>query len=83
MWARVKAFCLHSCTVAVSYVVAAIGIVLQFIDTLGLIVGDDNFKAELREALSTYPQILGWIMIGISVVVFIARLRSILGWGQH
>ena len=81
MWEKVKRACLRSVTIAVSYVLAGIGMALQFIDSVSLVLGDSTFKDELRQDLASYPEILGWLMIAISVIVFLARLRSIMGWG--
>jgi hypothetical protein len=81
MWEKVKAFCLNSATMAVSYAVAAIGVVFQLIDATSYIYNSDDFKNWITAALGGDPVLLGRVMLAIAGLVALARLRGILGWG--
>lgn len=81
MWEKVKAFCLHSSTMAVSYVVGAIGVFFQLVDATSYIYNSDDFKNWMTASLGGDPVLLGRVMLVISALVALARLRSILGWG--
>jgi len=68
---------------AVSYGVAAIGIVFQLIDATSSIYNSDDFRNWLTAALGGDPKLLGRVMLAIAGLVALARLRSILGWGVN
>jgi hypothetical protein len=76
MWAKIKAACLHSVTVAWSYVVAVSGALLTQIDTLASIFGDPNLKDQISSAIGD-AKATGRILLGISVITLISRLRSL------
>jgi hypothetical protein len=77
MWARVKAFCLNSLTVAWGYTLAFIGASFQAIDTIADALGDPNLRDQVSAAVGGDAKTVGRILLGISVVTIIARLRSI------
>jgi hypothetical protein len=76
MWARIKVCCLNSLTVAWGYCLAVAGAVMQVIDTLADVLGDPNFKDELSAAVGD-TKTVGRILLGISIVTILARLRSL------
>jgi hypothetical protein len=76
MWAKAKGFCLHSLTVAWGYCLAAVGVVMQGIDTVADALGDPNLRDQINAAIGD-ARTAGRILLGISVVTIIARLRSI------
>lgn len=76
MWARVKACCLNSLTVAWGYCLAFAGTVMQGIDTIADALGDPNLKDQISAAIGD-TKIAGRILLGLSIVTIIARLRSI------
>lgn len=76
MWARVKACCLNSLTVAWGYCLAFAGTVMQGIDTIADALGDPNLKDQISAAIGD-TKIAGRILLGVSIVTIIARLRSI------
>jgi hypothetical protein len=76
MWEKLKAFCLHSLTVAWSYCLAAGGAALQAIDTVSDALGDPSLKDQIAAAIGD-PRVTGRIMLVISVVTLLARLRSL------
>lgn len=78
MWAKVKAFCLHSATMAVTYVLGAVGLFFEFVDAVSNVSGSPDFANWMSQALKGDTVLLGRVMIGISILVAIARLRTIL-----
>jgi hypothetical protein len=76
VWARVKACCLNSLTVAWGYCLAFAGTVMQGIDTIADALGDPNFKDQISAAIGD-TKVAGRILLGLSIVTIIARLRSI------
>ncbi|MBR0846624.1 hypothetical protein JQ543_02625 [Bradyrhizobium diazoefficiens] len=76
MVARLKAFCLHSMTIAWSYCVALAGAVASIIDDLADGLGDPGVKDQISAAVGDV-RTTGRIMLAISVVTIIARLRTL------
>jgi hypothetical protein len=76
MWLRVKQFCLNSLTIAWGYFLALSGIVLQVVDNTADAFGDPSLKDQISAAIGD-PTTAGRILLGISVVTIIARLRSL------
>ena len=76
MWARVKACCLNSLTIAWSYCLAFAGAAMQGLDSIADALGDPNLKDQISAAIGD-ARMTGRILLGISVVTMIARLRSL------
>jgi hypothetical protein len=76
MWDKVKAFSLNSLTVAWSYCLALAGVTMQGLDTMGAALGDPNLKDQISASIGD-AKTVGRILLGISIVTIIARLRSI------
>jgi len=76
MLARVKAFCLHSLTIAWGYALAIAGAVMSAIDNIGDALGDPSLKDQISAAVGD-AKTAGRILLGISVVTILARLRSL------
>jgi len=76
MWAKLKALCLHSATIAWSYVLMAAGAALQLIDATGDALGDPAIKDQVAAAIGD-AKTVGRILLGISIVNIIARARSL------
>lgn len=69
--------CARSVTIAWSYVLAAIGALLNAIDAgLGDAIGDPALKQQVSDAFKGDPAILGKILVIISVITIMARVRS-------
>lgn len=73
----IKRFCLNSATVAWSYFVAIAGAVLQIIDAAADVLGDPSIKDSMNSALGGDPKTLGKILLAVSLITIIARVRSI------
>jgi hypothetical protein len=75
MWAKAKALCLHSLTIAWGYCLAIAGAAMQGLDTLADAVGDPNLKDQISAAIGD-TRTVGRILLGVSIVTLIARLRT-------
>lgn len=80
MIAKIKAVCLHSMTIAWSYCVALAGALASIIDDLADGLGDPGVKDQISAAIGDVKT-TGRIMLAISVVTIIARLRTLRGRG--
>jgi hypothetical protein len=76
MLSKLKAACLHSLTVAWPYILAGLGVVLQAIDTVADALGDPNLRDQISAAIGD-ARTVGRILLGVSIVTLIARLRSL------
>jgi len=76
MWPKLKALCLHSATIAWSYLLMAVGSALQLIDAAGDALGDPSIKDQVTAAISD-ARTVGRILLGIAIVNIIARARSL------
>lgn len=73
---RIKTFCLRSLTIAWGYVLAIAGTVLTVFDSLADAVGDPSLKDQITSAVGD-PKLTGRILLGISIITILARLRSL------
>ena len=76
-WQKAKALAWNSLTVAWSYVIAAVGVVLQQLDTIAGVFGDPDLKANLSAVIGADTRTLGYVLLSISALTLAARLRSI------
>jgi len=76
MFKRIKAVCLQSLTIAWSYVLAIIGGMMSVIDSIGDSLGDPNLKDQISAATGD-AKMAGRILLIISVITILARLRSL------
>ena len=76
MWARIKACCLNSLTVAWSYCLAFAGAAMQGLDSVADALGDPNLKDQISVSIGD-ARTAGRVLLGISVITMIARLRSL------
>jgi hypothetical protein len=76
MAARIKAFCLHSLTVAWGYLLASVGGMMAIVDNIGDALGDPALKDQVSAAIRD-ARTAGRILLGISVITILARLRSV------
>jgi len=75
MWAKLKTACLHSLTIAWGYVLALVGGVMSLIDGVSDALGDPNLKEQISAAVGD-AKATGRILLVISIVTILARLRS-------
>ncbi len=76
MWARIKASCLNSLTVAWGYCLAFAGAVMQAVDTVADALDDPALKDQVSAAVGD-TRTVGRILLCVSIVTIIARLRSL------
>lgn len=76
MLEKLKTVCLHSATIAWSYCIALAGGLASIIDDLADAVGDPAVKEQIGEAIGDVKA-TGRILLAISVVTIIARLRTL------
>jgi hypothetical protein len=76
MFARLKIICLHSLTIAWGYVLAIAGSLMTAIDNIGEALGDPNLRDQINNAIGD-TRVAGRILLGISVITILARLRSL------
>ena len=76
MWGRIKACCLNSLTIAWSYCLVFAGALMQGLDSIADALGDPNLKDQISASIGDV-RTAGRILLGISVVTIIARLRSL------
>ena len=76
MIGRIKAFCLHSMTIAWGYLLAIAGSAMAFIDNIGDALGDPSLRDQLSAAIGD-ARTTGRVLLGISVITILARLRSL------
>jgi hypothetical protein len=76
MLARLKAVCLHSLTIAWSYCIALAGALASIVDDLADALGDPGVKDQISASFGDVKT-TGRIMLVISVVTIIARLRTL------
>jgi hypothetical protein len=76
MWARIKACCLNSLTVAWGYCLALAGAAMQGIDTVADALGDPTLRDQISAAIGD-AKIVGRILLGVSIITIVARLRSL------
>lgn len=76
MCARIKALCLHSLTVAWGYILAIVGSAMSMLDSIGDALGDPGLKDQISAAIGD-TRISARILLGISIITILARLRSL------
>lgn len=72
----IKRFCLNSLTVAWSYLLAVAGTVLELLDLIANVFDDPTLKDTIGESIGD-PKTIGRVLLFVSVVTLIARIRSI------
>jgi hypothetical protein len=76
MWTRIKACCLSSLTIAWSYLLAFAGAAMQAIDTIADALGDPSLKDQISAVVGD-AKTAGRILLGVSIITIIVRLRSL------
>jgi hypothetical protein len=76
MFVKIKAFCLHSLTIAWGYVLAVVGAAMSIVDNIGDALGDPGLKDQISAAIGD-AKTAGRILLGISIITILARLRSL------
>lgn len=72
-----KRLCFNSLTMAWGYFLAIAGFAIQIIEAVGDALGDPAIKDQLTAALGGDPKTVGRVLLGVSIVTILARMRSI------
>lgn len=76
-WAKVWAWCGNSFTIAWSKIVGGIGAGLMLLDPIASALGDPDLKTQATNILQSNPKVLGYFLMGVSVITIAARIRSL------
>lgn len=76
-WAKVWAICGKSVTMTWSYLLAALGMGIQFIDPLAAALGDPDLHNQITNAMASDPKILGYFAMFVAAITLASRLRTI------
>lgn len=77
-WQTAWALCGNSLTVAWGYLLGGVGAALGMLQPIASLLGDPGLQGQVTDTLKSSPQVLGWVMFGISLITILARIRSIL-----
>lgn len=68
--------CLKSLTIAWSYVLAAVGAAMNWLDQIAAMINDSSFAQQVSNLLGTDPKTIGkWLMV-VAAVNIVTRVRS-------
>jgi len=76
MFGKLKAICLHSLTIAWGYILAIVSGLMSAVDNIGDALGDPNLREQINNAIGD-TRVAGRILLGISIITILARLRSL------
>lgn len=82
-WQTVWALCGKSLTLAWMYFIQFVGQLLTWIDPIAAAFGDPDLRATITESLGANPKVLGYVLMVISALTIVARLRSIASKGSE
>lgn len=75
---KLKRLCLHSLTVAWSYLLALLGSALSMVNSVADALGDPSLKEQISAAIGD-ARTTGRVLLTISIITLLARLRSLRG----
>lgn len=75
MWNKIKQSCLHSLTIAWSYVLLAGGTILDSVDTVGNAISSPDLRDQITTSFAD-PVVLGRCLLAISLINIASRLRT-------
>jgi hypothetical protein len=76
MWTRIKTCCLNSLTMAWGYCLAFAGAAMRAVDMIADALGDPSLRDQVSAAIGD-AKTVGRILLGVSIITIIARLRSL------
>lgn len=76
-WSTVWVFCGKSVTLAFSYFIQVLSWALQAIDPIANALGDPDLRQQIADGLQANPEVLGYILMGISFLTIAARLQGL------
>lgn len=78
MWAKVKAACCHSVTIAWGYALVGSSYVLDNLDTIAATLGDPDLKTQFETAVHSEVHAMAWFARVVGVITIAARARSLI-----
>lgn len=75
LWERLKATCYGSLTIFKEYVLLIGGTMLAYSDQALAFLQMPEVQAKLQASVS--PETMGWVIVGIAVLGWLTRMRSI------
>lgn len=76
MLSKLKLVCLNSVTIAWAYFLAGVSALLEVLDGITDTLASPELKEQITNVIGN-PKLLGRVLLGISIVTMITRLRSI------
>jgi hypothetical protein len=76
LWAKVKAACMGSITMAWSYLLSLGGTFLSNVDSLATVLGDPGLNQQISSVVGDAKLIGKWLL-AVGVITAIARLKSL------
>ena len=76
MLRKIKKACLSSLTIAWGYCLALAGTALHVVDYVADSLSDPELRNQIASAVGD-PRIAGRVLLGISIITIVARLRSL------
>lgn len=76
-WQKAWALCGRSITVVWGLALQMLGQALQWVDPIASALGDPDLRQQITETLGANPKALGYVLMAISAVTIVARLRGI------
>jgi hypothetical protein len=77
LWARIKAACLGSLTMAWSYIVTTAGALFANIDSIASVLGDPNLNQQVTAVIGDAKMLGKWLLT-VGIVTAVARLKSLI-----
>lgn len=75
-WAKIKAACFGSVTMAWSYLLDLGGTFLQNVDSLAAVLGDPNLNQQIASVVGD-AKLLGKWLLAVGIITATARLKSL------
>lgn len=76
-WQKASALAWHKASVAWSYLLFVLGWLVNQLDSVAALVGDPDFREQIANALGADPKLLSYVMIGVSVLIFVNRMKAV------
>jgi hypothetical protein len=77
VWDKLKAACLRSLTIAWSYALGIVGVIMTNIDDLASLVADSSFGQQVQALIGADPKVLGKYLSIVAAITIASRLRGI------
>lgn len=76
-WQKASALAWHKASVAWSYLLFVLGWLVNQLDSVAALAGDPDFREQIANLLGADPKLLSYVMIGVSLLIFINRMKAV------